>query len=195
MDTSSHSSPTTLSSQPDSSFVVAGYLPEYRTYVNMEFAGTHLTDLLLFSAEPKADGDVKLFWADSDIRRAMALKRSNPKLRLHLTLGGGGRSSHFPSIYSDSGLRRRLVNRIISIVDKYSLSGVNFDWEVPYGASQVRGYVRLLHEAHALLPSDVTVSVALHPGQNLGGAGYESVDMVMLMTYDMSYGQDGIGHR
>ena len=179
---------------PDDSFVVAGYLPEYRLYVDLEYAGQHLTDLLLFSAEPKADGDVKLHWGDLDIRRAMALKRRNPKLRLHLTLGGGGRSSYFPNICTDSGLRRRLVNRLASLVQMYGRSGINFDWEVPQTPSQVGGYVRLLHEAHALLPSDLIVSVALHPGQNLGGAGYGSVDMVMLMAYDMSFGKGGVGH-
>lgn len=37
-------------------FVVGGYLPDYRAYINVNATAPFLTDLILFSVKPSGDG-------------------------------------------------------------------------------------------------------------------------------------------
>ena len=40
----------------DEVMVVSGYMPDYRSYIDLNAASKHLTDVILFSISPKADG-------------------------------------------------------------------------------------------------------------------------------------------
>lgn len=80
------------------SFSVAGYLPEWRYEgANWDTLTSHLTHLILFSAEPSAEGGI---WGlDRIPRRELledakaAAKRNGAKLLL--CFGGNGRSAGF----------------------------------------------------------------------------------------------------
>ena len=106
------------------SFIVGGYLPDYRSYINVNSTAIHLTDIMLFSLTPESvlkyhaaikAGDNPSA-ADSggcclssnhyeQIRKAKSYKREQQQLlqqrdnvdelRLLLTVGGGGRSDGF----------------------------------------------------------------------------------------------------
>ena len=88
-------------------FVVAGYLPEYRFYIDVSEAGKHLTDLILFSIAPNADGSIQYFINEDNLRAARKAKHDNPKLRTIISVGGGGRSKHFNAVASDGHTRQR----------------------------------------------------------------------------------------
>ena len=175
--------------------IVAGYLPEYRFYADLEFLASRLTDLILFSVAPDRDGNVQSFLSDENIKAAQAARAANSKLRLLVSVGGAGRSLHFQAVAQDGAKRRRFVLNLLNFCRKHGFDGVDFDWEAPQDQNQVSSYVRLLHEAHAKFGAALIVSVALHPGQSLGGAGFESVNRINLMTYDLSFGNRALKHH
>lgn len=43
----------------EDNFVVAGYLPDYRFYINLNATAPHMTDLILFSLEPSTSLSLK----------------------------------------------------------------------------------------------------------------------------------------
>lgn len=93
-------------------FVVSGYLPEYRSYININSTSIHLTDLMLFSLTPESllRPSLPSCCLSADhydmIRKAKAHKAEqqlngngpNQILRLLVTIGGGGRSQGFVDI-------------------------------------------------------------------------------------------------
>lgn len=68
------------------------------------------------------------------------------------------------------------------------LNGVDFDWEQPQDKKQIMGYMTLIVETWSAFqnsPSNLLVTVALHPNQFLPRAIFQYIDRVHLMTYDM----------
>ena len=137
------SDPATLAadkSQSTSStslFEIAGYLPEYRFYINVNNTAPYLTDLIAFSVMPSVDGDNNgasgnnYFTAKSScclephhyqqIRDARIFKGENDpgssNLRLWVTLGGAGRCDTFKAIIGSPGSskQRQLVSNLIDV--------------------------------------------------------------------------------
>eukprot|EP00984_Skeletonema_dohrnii_P022732 scaffold11833_cov91-Skeletonema_dohrnii-CCMP3373.AAC.2 len=86
----------------DDQFIVAGYLPDYRSYMNINATSLHLTDVMLFSLTPEA----VLHYSESSsagcclseehftlLRKARShkhLEQTKSRLRLLITIGGGG---------------------------------------------------------------------------------------------------------
>lgn len=87
-------------------FVVAGYLPDYRSTINVNASALHLTDLMLFSMSPEAVIEEKKNGCCVGrehfelIRKARAYKKEkqNKRLKLWLTIGGGERSDGFKEL-------------------------------------------------------------------------------------------------
>ena len=100
--------------------VVAGYLPDYRTYINVNASSSLLTDLYLFSIEPARDGSVQgnnVCCLGKDHFRLLQQAKANSRngahrrrpLRVWVTIGGGGRSHHFPGIVGNDDFRKRFL--------------------------------------------------------------------------------------
>ena len=70
-----------------------------------------------------------------------ALRKRAPQLQVLISVGGGGEGSVG---FSDMALtqegRRRFIDSAVPVVEKYSLDGVDIDWEYP-GYTHVRGMV------------------------------------------------------
>ena len=123
----------------DAPFIVGGYLPDYRSYINVNSTAIYLTDIMLFSLTPesilqyyaaiKAGGDTP---SDSSgcclsshhyeqIRKAKSYKREQLQkqrdnvndLRLLLTVGGGGRSNGFADFVVNR--RNEFVNGLVQL--------------------------------------------------------------------------------
>mmetsp|Transcript_16808 Transcript_16808/g.36569 ORF Transcript_16808/g.36569 Transcript_16808/m.36569 type:complete len:417 (+) Transcript_16808:46-1296(+) len=45
--------------QQHPALIVSGYLPDYRSYINLNVTSDHLTDIILFSIQPRDDGTVE----------------------------------------------------------------------------------------------------------------------------------------
>jgi len=61
-----------------------------------------------------------------------ALRKANPQLQILVSVGGGGvGSAGFSDMAITAEGRRRFVDSAIAIVEKYSLDGIDVDWEYP----------------------------------------------------------------
>lgn len=116
-------------------------------------------------------------------------------MRVLLSVGGGGRSAHFPAVAGDKAKRARLARALAALVEAHELDGVDLDWEAPRTEDEMTDYVRLLKAVRRRLhpssaggggaPRRKLVTVAVHPGQRLPPAAVKAVDRVHLMAYDM----------
>ena len=123
------------------SFIVGGYLPDYRFYINVNSTAIHLTDIMLFSLTPesvlKYHAAIKAGDNPSpdsggcclssnhyeQIRKAKSYKREQQQqpqqqddvndLRLLLTVGGGGRSDGFAEFVENR--QNEFVNGLVQL--------------------------------------------------------------------------------
>jgi len=103
---------------PVPDFVVGGYLPDYRFYIDVDKAAIHLTDLILFSAKPTPSGMLTHFLSPSNFEAALSSRLQNPGLKLLMSVGGGGRSENFLAIASDAGRRQKFVRAVKAMCEK-----------------------------------------------------------------------------
>ena len=107
------------------SFVIAGYLPDYRAYINVNATAIHLTDLMIFSLTPESilQSSSSPCCLSSDhydkIRKARSYKREqqhSKQIRLLLTVGGGGRSNGFRDVVTgNSQMQRQFIKRLVQL--------------------------------------------------------------------------------
>jgi hypothetical protein len=107
---------TTWAQEQGQQGVVAGYLPDYRSYINVNATAPHLTDLILFSIQPNSRGMIGGCCLDSQHYELGRQARSlSPSLKLWVTIGGGGRSEAIPSIVQDPQKRSLLIQGMLRL--------------------------------------------------------------------------------
>jgi chitinase len=67
----------------------------------------------------------------SNFRRLNELKKSNPDLKILISIGGWSWSEHFSDAVLTDSSRKQFSASAIAIVQKYNLDGVDIDWEFP----------------------------------------------------------------
>jgi hypothetical protein len=103
--------------------IISGYLPDYRSYINVNASSMYLTDIMLFSLSPEtlmgtSDGCCISKDQYDLIREARSYKmeQQNKRLRLYLTIGGAGRSDGFAEVIGgNSELQETFVNKLIQL--------------------------------------------------------------------------------
>lgn len=103
-------------------FVVGGYLPEYRSYINLNNTIPYLTDVILFSMTPDNDGTFGSCCLDShhfeQARQARAYQQTHfpekQRLKIWVSVGGAGRSNSFAAIVLDPSKRKAFLNSLRS---------------------------------------------------------------------------------
>lgn len=129
------------------------------------------------------------------------LKAHNEKLKILLWVGGGDESFGFPEMISTHENRKKFIRSLKDALEKYSLDGVDLDFEFPDGSNSQRiHFMQLLHEIrreyqreHAtyLLSIAVaapTVFIDMCYDVNMIN---ENVDYVNIMTYDYHFYSKG----
>lgn len=164
---------------------LVGYLPYWATPRLEVGRYPGLTDLILFSGEPRADGSLDATRLDKTPWEKVAAVRASG-VRVHLCLGGWGRSRHFAAVTADPARRARLVAETARLCAERGLDGVDLDWEHPKGAAQLEAYGLLVDELKAALATrkgEVTVTLA--GAAQLPPDGGRRADRVQLMAYDL----------
>lgn len=164
---------------------LVGYLPHHAT-LELE-AGRYpgLTDLILFSGEPRADGSLDASRLDKTPWDKVAAVRASGT-QVHLCLGGWGRSRHFAAVTADPARRARFVAEAARFCAERGLDGVDLDWEHPRGAAELAAYGLLIDELKAALaPRKGEVTLTLAGAGQLPPDGGRRADRVQLMAYDM----------
>ncbi len=166
-----------------SPFAVIGYFPDYRE-LNLEWAN-HLTDIIYFSAEPRADGTLDAARLSENTLNRLRAIQTEHATRILISIGGWERSGQFAAMTADVQTRHKFVERLAEYVHENKLNGVDFDWEFPENETEFQNYIRLLEEVKTdFEPKGLIVSVALSPDTEFSLDKYVVVDRVHIMSYD-----------
>lgn len=178
------SAPDVLPSQsPSPGFIIAGYFPDYRE-LNPAWA-LSLTDIIYFSAEPRADGTLDTSRLSEETWSDLGRLKSDHGLRVHLSIGGWERDGAFAEMSADPELRAVFVENLLAFLLSHNLDGADFDWEFPATDTQFENYISLLTETEAALSvHGMLVSVALPAESDFPLGAFAVVDRIHLMSYD-----------
>lgn len=187
------------SSQARGDLGVAGYLPDYRFYIDLNQTALHLTDLYLFSIDVNPSLGEKMLLdgvvcclADEHLvkaQEAAAYKRqiSGRNLRLWLTIGGGGRSQGLRTLTEKSHYQN-FVKAAESMSNAYGIAGVDFDHEGMRNTDDARAFFRMiLALAPALKKIGISISMAVHADFGIPAPVHAAVDRINVMTYDFPF--------
>eukprot|EP00933_Yihiella_yeosuensis_P037183 TRINITY_DN3105_c2_g1_i1.p1 TRINITY_DN3105_c2_g1~~TRINITY_DN3105_c2_g1_i1.p1 ORF type:complete len:390 (-),score=68.52 TRINITY_DN3105_c2_g1_i1:104-1273(-) len=190
------------------SFVVVGYVPEYRFQViNWKHIVRSTTHLNIFSVQPTEDGDlnvgnVKQILGGSTLTSALNDIEGSPKPKILLTVGGAGRSQAFPKVASRGKYRKKLARTLAGLFETFPvLDGVDFDWEAPTTLDQWRDFAKLVQEVRNALSNvrksrATLITMAYHArtgavaafSQIQGASGKSFVDLFDF-CHSMAYSQ------
>lgn len=175
-------------------FIVAGYLPDYRSYVNVNNTATLLTDLILFSIEPngvsdanRLEGQCCLGESHYKLAREARKHRSHfirTPLKLWVSIGGAGRSSGFKNLVSSESKQVSFVRNLVGLCKREHLDGIDLDWEGIDSQNDFNLYMDfIVLAAKALHDENLLLSITTrhrHPPAVL-----HHVDRINFMAYDL----------
>lgn len=174
----------------DRTFVIAGYLPDYRLTGWVPPDTAALTDLIYFSVEPPADGVVRDDILTEDVLSRLHALQRELNCRLLLCVGGGRRSEGFAELAGDADARDRFIEGASRWCLDHGFAGIDYDWEHPQGDHEVADYADLITATKRRFEADgLIVTVAQATWLDLGQPVYEAVDRVHLMSYNHPYPQ------
>lgn len=170
-------------------FIVAGYVPDYQM-ANWSKDVESLTDLIYFGMSVPDDGQfVPGAISEKDVAALQAIK-SKSKCRLLFAVGGWEKSGGFPALANDSQVRSKFIRDARDFCIRNGFNGIDYDWEHPSGADQIKSFTALLKETHTeFAEHQLIVTVAQAGWQNLGREAYRVVDRIHLMSYDHDFPQ------
>lgn len=91
------------------------------------------------------DGQVALGDPNADIPNfaaLQALKKTNPKLKLLVSVGGWAWSKNFSDAALTVASRKRFADSAVDYLQKYQFDGVDIDWEYPVGGGDAANGAR-----------------------------------------------------
>lgn len=167
-------------------FHVVGYLPEYRFEQFEPRICQGLTDLIFFSVTPEPNGKITTGVIESPKAKELLKKiRADFQVKVHLCVGGWGRSKGFAEIATSTDSRRRFASELVDLCRQHGFDGADIDWEHPENDEQVTNYGLLLAEiAKQFKPHELQLTVAMASWQRMTPVAIESVTAFHLMSYD-----------
>lgn len=171
-------------SQSDT-FRIAGYLPDYRLATFELTDAEGITDLIMFSARPRVEGDVDLEALEKAPWEKLWKMSERHRIRLILSIGGWERSQGFAAVAASARLREKFARSIVALCADRRLAGVDLDWEHPQNEQELADYAELLETLRdQFRQSRLTLSLTMADWQQLPPAAFAAVDWVQVMAYD-----------
>ena len=164
---------------------IVGYSMNPASEIVQEHSGKYISDIIVFSVEPNADGTINLSHVSEAGFVAARSLRDRYGVDVHLAVGGWGRSEHFGVVCRSLESRAVFIAGLLALCEKYGLSGIDFDWEFPEGEQEYLNFADLIVESKRVLePRGVLVTTALAPWQRLRADACVALDRLHLMAYD-----------
>lgn len=164
---------------------VAGVLPSWRFPQFTPARSEGLTDLIVFSVQPTAKGEVDLNDLSSTALNNIKRAKTTQRFRLWLTVGGWGRSAGFASTTANPEFRKNFISELSFFIEKEGFDGVDFDWEHPKNSKEQADYALLISEAKAHFePKKKFVSTTVPSWLELPKSVWRDVDRIHLLSYD-----------
>lgn len=200
-----------LAAQPDSNFRIVGY-----------YSGpTHLVDSfemdklshLIFSFGHLQDNRLHIGSAadSATIKKMVALKTRNPKLKVILSLGGWGGCKTCSDVFNTTAGREEFAQSVIEVSDYFKTDGIDLDWEYPsiqgppdhtFRKEDRRNFTLLLKELRKVNGENFEISFAAGGFTTYIDSAVEwkevirYTDFVNIMSYDLVHGYSKIsGHH
>ncbi len=128
------------------------------------------------------------------LRRIIALKQQNPRLKVLLSVGGWG-SGRFSEMASTDETRLTFAKNCRRVVDAFGLDGIDIDWEYPTQSSanissspdDTKNFTLLMRDLRQQLGEDKLLTCAtVASGEYIDfHSCIQYLDMVNVMSYDM----------
>ena len=164
-------------------FSIIGYFPDYREW-NPAWT-KYLTDVIYFSAEPRADGTLDTSRFDKNVLTELHEAQGINGIRILLSIGGWERSSQFAAMTANVRTRRSFVENLAAYIHENKFNGADFDWEFPENKTEFENYIRLLKEVKTdFEPKGLLVSVSLSPDLGFPLKEFSIADRIHIMSYD-----------
>ena len=183
--------PGTTTANPPSETVIVGYavywestMPDPKLLTHLNYAFGHIeNDFETLKVEK--EGRLKLM---------VALKKQNPNLKVLLSVGGW-EAGNFSEMAADEKHRKQFCKNCLTAVTKYSLDGIDIDWEYPTSSAagissspdDTKNFTLLMKDLRETLGKDRLLTMA-----SASNAKYvdfkeavQYMNFVNLMTYDM----------
>ncbi|MFV0442414.1 MAG: glycosyl hydrolase family 18 protein [Planctomycetaceae bacterium] len=170
---------------PQAAVEIIGYLPGYR-FESFDYEQAELvSDVVLFSVEPRPDASLdETRLPEARIQSAVTRIRQRGA-RVQVTVGGWGESAAFPAVTADKTLRLRLARNVADYCEQHGFDGVDINWEHPTNHEERQNLGRFLANLKsALQPSQRQISLAVTAGDTFDSQTLASVDRFHLMAYD-----------
>ena len=181
--------PTPVSG-PDG-LVVVGYATYWDKTIPNPTLLTHINYAFAHIKDDFESLDIK---TPSRLKQMVALKRSNPNLKVLLSIGGW-EAGNFSEMAADDTHRKNFCENCAAAVKQYSLDGIDLDWEYPTSnmagisasPDDTKNFTLLVKELRVALGEDKLLTMA-----SSADAKYvdfknviEYLNFVNIMTYDM----------
>ncbi len=147
--------------------------------------GKNLTDLIFFSAEADAMGNLMLDRVKREHLQKLQQFREKHGLKLLLCFGGWSRSEGFAKLAASAPARLTFANNAKQFCLDNHFDGIDLDWEHPSNDSDHRAYAALLSDIKdAFRPGNLQLTIAIPGWHVLSQQSIEAVDRIHLMAYD-----------
>ena len=183
----------TTPAAPPAGTVIVGYAvywensmpdPALLTHLNYAFA---LINNDFETLNIQKEGRLKLM---------VALKKQNPDLKVLLSIGGWG-AGNFSEMAANEKHRKAFARNCLNAVTKYSLDGIDIDWEYPTSSSagissspeDTKNFTLLMKDLRETLGNDRLLTMA--SASNAKYVDFKEaipyMNFVNVMTYDMGH--------
>lgn len=167
------------------SFRTVAYLPDYRLAALRPTVVRYITDLIYFSLECTATGDLDTTRITPEAWQKLHTLQAIAHFHLMVAVGGWGHSGSFGPVTASPQPRAHFVQALVQYCRQNHLEGVDFDWEGPANATEEANYAALMVETkRAFQPYHLRLSVAMGSSQPIAPNAITAVDAFHLMAYD-----------
>ena len=131
---------------------------------------------------------------EARLKLIVALKKQNPNLKVLLSIGGW-EAGNFSEMAADEKHRQKFCKNCLSAVNRYSLDGIDIDWEYPTSSmagissspDDTKNFTLLMRDLRAVLGEDKLLTMA--SASNAKYVNFKDavpyMNFVNVMTYDM----------
>ena len=190
---------TTLCTDIGQTPIILAYFTEYNEKLPDPTLITHINYAHGRFKNPKTgDGGIVITESkQAPIKKVVALKEKNPKLKVNLMIGGwGGHADGFSMMARDEAKRAEFCHSVKTLLEQHQMDGVDIDWEYPTQSadgetgcdpSDTKNFNIVLKQLRDSLGTGKIISFASSSSAKYvdWANAMKYLDYVNVMTYDM----------
>lgn len=176
---------------PADGYVIVGYATYWESTIPDASLLTHINYAFAHIKNDFESLDIK---KEDRLSRIAALKNTNPKLKVMLSVGGWG-AGNFSEMAADADHRKNFCQNCLNAVKKHNLDGIDIDWEYPTSSSagisaspyDTGNFTLLMKELRETLGNGYLLTMASSASARYVdfSTAIQYLDFVNIMTYDM----------